>query len=63
MLSRQRPSSIRGEIEALPLGPLPEEVRGLILAAKAYERALRLRLRSAVQRAIFEKLGSLPEYW
>ncbi len=28
-----------GKIEPLPAGPLPEEVRGLVLAVKAYERA------------------------
>jgi 6-phospho-beta-glucosidase len=28
-----------GEIEPLPIGPLPEVVRGLVLAVKAYERA------------------------
>lgn len=28
-----------GEIEPLPVGPLPEAVRGLVLAVKAYERA------------------------
>lgn len=28
-----------GEVEALPVGPLPEVVRGLVLAVKAYERA------------------------
>lgn len=28
-----------GEIETLPVGPLPEVVRGLVLAVKAYERA------------------------
>lgn len=28
-----------GGIEALPVGPLPEVVRGLVLAVKAYERA------------------------
>jgi 6-phospho-beta-glucosidase len=28
-----------GEIEPLPVGPLPEVVRGLVLAVKAYERA------------------------
>jgi 6-phospho-beta-glucosidase len=28
-----------GEIKSLPVGPLPEAVRGLVLAVKAYERA------------------------
>jgi 6-phospho-beta-glucosidase len=28
-----------GEIMVLPAGPLPESVRGLVLAVKAYERA------------------------
>ena len=31
--------SIRDTIEPIPVGPMPEDVRGLVLAVKAYERA------------------------